>query len=57
VTSLVFTVGDNDNNPKADGWGIDDASVVAQIPVSAAGWLRRAGISALFGFGRRKATA
>lgn len=52
VTGLQFT-----HNDSADGWGVDDFSAVAPIPLPAAGWMLIAGLGALFGFGRRKAAA
>jgi hypothetical protein len=52
VTGLQFT-----HNDSADGWGVDDFSAVAPVPLPAAGWMLIAGLGALFGFGRRKAAA
>jgi hypothetical protein len=51
VAKLVFTANDSDN---ADGFGFDDFSTVAPIPLPAAGWMLLAGAGALFGIGRKR---
>ena len=49
VSKLQFTLTD-----PADGWGIDDISVTAPIPLPAAGWMLLAGAGALAGVARRR---
>jgi hypothetical protein len=49
VAALRFTHSDTN-----DGWGIDDLTAVAPIPLPAAGWMLIAGVGALAGVARRR---
>ena len=49
VSKLQFTQANT-----SDGWGIDDISVTAPIPLPAAGWMLLAGAGVLAGVARRR---